>query len=45
MQAKTKGSARIIQKSAGWACARSVNAAKCSDVCVPLLWCVLLFKM
>jgi hypothetical protein len=31
MQAKTKGSARIIQKSAGWACARSGNAAKCSD--------------
>jgi hypothetical protein len=31
MQAKTKGSARIIQKTAGWACARSGNAAKCSD--------------
>jgi hypothetical protein len=32
MQAKTKGSARIIQKSAGWACARS---GKCLCVCDP----------
>jgi hypothetical protein len=30
MQAKTKGSARIIQKSVGWACARS---GKCVHMC------------